>query len=27
VAFASRWMGDIEFTQFKHAVEAEEHLQ
>jgi hypothetical protein len=27
VAFASRWMGDIEFAQFKHAVEAEEHLQ
>jgi hypothetical protein len=27
VAFASRWMGDIEFAQFKHAVEAEEHLK
>lgn len=27
VAFAADWMGDIEFAQFKHAIEAGEHLK
>ncbi len=27
VAFAADWMGDIEFAQFKHGIEAGEHLK
>lgn len=27
VAFAADWMGDIEFAQFKHGIEAGRHLK